>query len=499
VSEKPVRVSLCMIVRNEQANLEKCLAPVAELFDEMVIVDTGSVDATREIARRYTPHVYDFRWCDDFSAARNESLRRANGEWIFWLDADDRVRPAQVERLRGIIEQLDERPRVVMMDTLLLPSKPQEDLQCVTHPRLFRAHDGLRWRGRVHEQILPDLVALGHELIFTEVQIEHVGYTDQALCVRKARRKLRLLQMDYAVNPKDPSTLLHLGMAFSSTGNTANAQACLSQAIESDQPAGPCSRCAYQGLASLFLSTGDPRAALDCSARGLSQFPSDGQLLYSRAIAFYVLNDLSAAASVLEQLISSRETRTSHFTSIADLRTKLAPRLLGAVRRLQGRFSEAEAILLAVLREFPADAKALYLLGLVYVRLRRSESVQSIVDKLQQTPGGQVDAGVLDALWHLRNGHPALAGPRIENLIAMEPDDSRPRILQVEWLSRVKAPPDELLKALRDVVRIEPGNFQAHCWIEKLTKAKLAAVQPAAPPYVATAGMMPVPVTGHPQ
>ena len=97
------RVSLCMIVRDEEKNLEACLAPVADLFDEIIIVDTGSQDGTIEIARRFTPHVHHFQWCDDFSAARNESLRHATGDWIFWLDADDRVGPSQVADLRRFV------------------------------------------------------------------------------------------------------------------------------------------------------------------------------------------------------------------------------------------------------------------------------------------------------------------------------------------------------------------------------------------------------------
>jgi glycosyltransferase involved in cell wall biosynthesis len=80
VLAKNVRLSLCMIVRDEEKNLEACLASVADLLDEIVIVDTGSHDATKAIARRYTPHAHDFPWCDDFSAARNEALQRATGE-----------------------------------------------------------------------------------------------------------------------------------------------------------------------------------------------------------------------------------------------------------------------------------------------------------------------------------------------------------------------------------------------------------------------------------
>src|SRR6478736_8097581 len=103
-----------MIVRDEEQNLEACLAPIADLFDEIVIVDTGSTDGTKEIARRFTPHVHDFPWCDDFSAARNESLKYATGDWIFWLDADDRLSPENVARLSNLLDQeLTDHPRVV--------------------------------------------------------------------------------------------------------------------------------------------------------------------------------------------------------------------------------------------------------------------------------------------------------------------------------------------------------------------------------------------------
>ena len=82
-----VTVSLCLIVKNEADRLDNCLKSVAEAVDEIIIVDTGSTDETKEIARRYTDKVYDFTWCDDFSAARNESFRHATKDYILWLDA----------------------------------------------------------------------------------------------------------------------------------------------------------------------------------------------------------------------------------------------------------------------------------------------------------------------------------------------------------------------------------------------------------------------------
>src|SRR6185369_12826459 len=84
----PSRVSLCMIVKNEEANLPPCLSSAADLVDEIIIADTGSTDRTREIAASFGARVVEFPWVDSFAAARNESVRHATGDWIFWLDAD---------------------------------------------------------------------------------------------------------------------------------------------------------------------------------------------------------------------------------------------------------------------------------------------------------------------------------------------------------------------------------------------------------------------------
>jgi GT2 family glycosyltransferase len=96
-----IQKSLCMIVRNEEANLPGCLQSVEGLFDEIIVVDTGSEDGTREVARQFGARVFDFPWVDSFGTARNESLRHATGKWIMWLDADDRLDTENRERVRS--------------------------------------------------------------------------------------------------------------------------------------------------------------------------------------------------------------------------------------------------------------------------------------------------------------------------------------------------------------------------------------------------------------
>ena len=94
-------ISLCMIVKNEEANLSKCLSSIKDIVDEIVVVDTGSNDATKEIARRFTDKVLDFDWVDDFSKARNYAFEQATKDYILWLDADDvLLEPDQIKMAR---------------------------------------------------------------------------------------------------------------------------------------------------------------------------------------------------------------------------------------------------------------------------------------------------------------------------------------------------------------------------------------------------------------
>ena len=106
-STRKATTSLTMIVKDEEHNISKCLSSVAGLFDEIVVVDTGSKDRTREIAREFGARVFDFVWVDDFAAARNAALARATGDYAFWLDADDVIDPPQSETsLRRLLDTL---------------------------------------------------------------------------------------------------------------------------------------------------------------------------------------------------------------------------------------------------------------------------------------------------------------------------------------------------------------------------------------------------------
>lgn len=460
MGSRTVSVSLCMIVRNEEHNLAACLEPVAELFDEIVIVDTGSQDDTKAIARRFTPQVFDFEWCDDFSAARNESLRRASGEWIFWLDADDRLSGANVAKLRLLLDSLGSQPRAYLMDTACTSSFECEGVRMITHPRLFRRHAELRWRGRVHEQLRPDLAALGFEVVLSDIQIDHVGYQDAALRQRKMQRDVRLLRMDFAVDPDDPSTLVHLGLTYARLGKNDEARKYLLRLLGAQRGPSEWMRQVYSVLADLALREGQLENAIQVAESGLSLFPDDEHLLLLKAEGLYELDAYDAARDTLVRIINAPPSRQYRAGAPGDIQRKLAPRRLGDVLRLQGAYQEAEATLLQVVGTFPDDTHGWYTLGRVYIDVGDRQKLLAAVERLGPCPQGGVFAILLLASWHLQQGELVPAGAFIEQVIGEAPQMPLPRLLRCEWLTRTGAPLEARLQACRDLLRVQPGHAE---------------------------------------
>lgn len=163
-----VRLSLCMIVKDEAFFLARCLDTVKEFVDEIILVDTGSGDDTRSICQRYTDQVFDFDWIDDFAAARNYSLQQATGDWILVLDADEVITRDDLSCLRGLLNNTEY--DVFSLNQLNYSDDPLErDWQPLTGPhvlswpykgfrsnpivRLFRNRADIHYTGKVHEVI----------------------------------------------------------------------------------------------------------------------------------------------------------------------------------------------------------------------------------------------------------------------------------------------------------------------------------------------------------
>ena len=146
-------LSVCLIVKDEQEVLERCLLCVSQFADEIIIVDTGSTDDTVQIAEKFTDKVYFFKWCDDFSSARNYAFDKASGELVMWLDADDVITDencAKINKLKNEFEGFD---------MAILPYAAAFDGDKPTfvynRERIFRRDKNYRFSGEVHEAVVP--------------------------------------------------------------------------------------------------------------------------------------------------------------------------------------------------------------------------------------------------------------------------------------------------------------------------------------------------------
>lgn len=201
-----------MIVRDEEALLPGCLASVRGVVDEIVVVDTGSRDGTRQLARQAGARVVDFAWCDDFSAARNEALRHARGRWALVLDADERLAPGSAKALRAALSRasfdcgmlrLHDAARLDAAPADVLSGKErQAEVQLV--PRLLRRTDGLAFVDPIHENVMPWLRRRGMKVAGVEADIVHLGATKEVVDAKgKIERNVRLLRARLERNPGD--------------------------------------------------------------------------------------------------------------------------------------------------------------------------------------------------------------------------------------------------------------------------------------------------------
>jgi glycosyltransferase involved in cell wall biosynthesis len=148
-------ISLCMIVKNEEEVLARCLASARDLADEVVVVDTGSEDSTKEIARRFTDKVYDFQWVDSFAAARNYAFSKGTCPYLMWLDADDVLLPEDAKAMRALKESLDSSVDTVMMKYNIAFDEQGRPTFSYYRERLLRNCPQARWEGAIHEVITP--------------------------------------------------------------------------------------------------------------------------------------------------------------------------------------------------------------------------------------------------------------------------------------------------------------------------------------------------------
>ena len=234
-SSIPAPISLCMIVKNEERFLEDCLASVAGLVSEMIIVDTGSTDRTIEIARRYNATIFQIPWEGDFAKARNYGLEKASQPWILYLDADERLHPPYHPIVREAVKIKDYDAyyvRVASQVNGVLGNMPHVQ----SYPRLFRRKPEYRFIGRIHEQITPSIEQHGGKFAQLNVEIEHLGYNlTEAELQAKIQRNLEALRKHVQEMPDYAYAHFQLGQTLILAQKISEGKKHLEKALELNQ------------------------------------------------------------------------------------------------------------------------------------------------------------------------------------------------------------------------------------------------------------------------
>ncbi len=179
-------LSICMIVKNESKVLARALDCVKVFADEIIIVDTGSTDNTKELALKYTPFVYDFEWCDDFSKARNFSFSKATCKYCMWLDADDIILPTEQQKLLNLKNQLNSptSPDCIMCEYVTNTNETGKPTFKYFRERIVKNDNSFVWVEPIHEVICPH-----GNIFYTDIQIHH-----KKLTPAPAKRNLKIYQ-----------------------------------------------------------------------------------------------------------------------------------------------------------------------------------------------------------------------------------------------------------------------------------------------------------------
>lgn len=202
-----------MIVKNEEGTLEKCLLSVKDIVNEIIIVDTGSEDRTKEIALKFTSKVYDFEWCNDFSKARNFSISKATNDYVLILDADEVVCASQYDEIVKFCNMADKKivGRLKRINEYEDNNGTRKYIERVN--RIFN-RNYFEYEGIIHEQVVSKFKE-GYSTQNIDLVLNHIGYSKEVLNrTNKIQRNINLLKEALKLDYQDPYIHYQLGKSY---------------------------------------------------------------------------------------------------------------------------------------------------------------------------------------------------------------------------------------------------------------------------------------------
>lgn len=308
-------ITLSMIVKNEEKHLQECLESVKDVVDEIVIVDTGSEDNTVKIAEKFGAKIYSYTWNDDFSEARNVALSKCNSDWVFYLDADERLDASSKQVLKSLTslnKNLGVRCKIYSIDEI--NKKPK--LQYST--RLFKNNSGIKFKGKAHEQIDDSLLETNYQIINSDLMINHIGYNiDKEGLRKKAERNLKLLLKDYQSEPTGYCAF-QIANSYSILGNSENSFNYYSLAVKDKSLPNEYKALSLSYIAEYCLKINDYDSAQKSIKKALEYDSTNVIANLTASEIYYRINNSEAAVNYC-QTAFEENSKTSEGRSAARL------------------------------------------------------------------------------------------------------------------------------------------------------------------------------------
>ena len=383
------RLSVAMIVRDEQEVLAESLESVRKIADEIVVLDTGSADRTAELATQLGATVHHTPWDNDFSAARNHCLRFVSGNWVFWLDAGERIGSQCAAGLRRF---LDEQANPASAYSVWVEVPPREEAalaeQC-SQVRLLPTHLDLRFSGRVRETLSVSLQTAGLQIAEAPCRIvRHPRQHQAGWFLAKAQRDLALASGEAeATGNWTPRLLLAAGQAHCVLGDPCQARDLLRRAAETSPPRSAQRLEAFYGLLTTFDEDPDLHASqLTACLDSLQDFPFDVQLLLALGNFMLVRERLDLAIRAFEAAVRfGRITPTVwHLCEVREI----AAVCLGLALQARQRDDEARSVLEASLAVRPDSLRLLHQLYDLYRKQGKSAEALALAKRLPASLSG---------------------------------------------------------------------------------------------------------------
>lgn len=292
-----MRLSAALIVRDEERHLGACLAAIQPLVDEIVVVDTGSIDRSVEIAARHGARVFEVPWREDFARARNVALDHAGGDWILYIDADERA--TATGDLRAVLQSPD-------LVAARVPFRASSRLTPYLEHRLFRNRPEIRFRGAIHETVVPAIRELveheGLRVGDAPLAIEHLGYEGDLRA--KHRRNLPLLRRAVEENPRRIYLWHELGEAELALGDGHGAREAWDRGLEIARSMPPLAAEARLLARRVDLALDEGHDPGELLARAEARYANDPLVLWATARRLVEERRYAEAQRRLERLLT---------------------------------------------------------------------------------------------------------------------------------------------------------------------------------------------------